>query len=123
MIVVDWASFSVAEVIAVIEENLRVTRARLRAEMRELDAQIERIRAEDRLFRRYGFGSDLHEIQLTALRAQRQELHTRLTRADEMCGMRRSSRHGVGSWLLVPPALAAMLVQSVLPRRDATRLA
>ncbi len=107
-----------------IDENLRLTRARLRSEMRELDAQIERIRAEDRLFRRYGFGSDLHEMQLTVLRSQRQELQARLSRADALCGRRQASRSGVSAWLLVPPALAAMLVQSVLPRRrHAARLA
>ncbi len=100
-----------------IDDNLRLTRAHLRSEMREIDAQIERIRAEDRLFRRYGFGSDLHEMQLTALRIQRQELQARLLRADELCGRRQTNRHGIGAWLLVLPALAVMLVQSVFPRR------
>jgi hypothetical protein len=100
----------------VIEENLRLTRARLRTEVRQLDAQIERIRTEDRLFRRYGFGSDLHEIQLVALRAQREELLASLAEAEPRAVARKSKQGGIGSWLLVLPALAAMFVQSIFPR-------
>ncbi|HVC31897.1 MAG TPA: hypothetical protein VNL16_00135 [Chloroflexota bacterium] len=106
------------------EENLRVTRARLRTEVRDLDAQIERIRTDDRMFRRYGFGSDLHDIQLVALQAQRQDLLANLAQAGTNPPTARRDRGRRGSWLLLPPALVALAVRSVFPRRrSAPRLA
>lgn len=104
-----------------IDESVRVTRARLRTEIRDLDAQIEKIRATDRMFRRYGFGSDLHEIQLVALQAQRKDAVDALARVGERARMRRASQpgagYGIGSWLLVPPALVAMALRAIFPRR------
>jgi hypothetical protein len=107
----------VAEVIDVNDEDVRVTQARLRNAVRELDIQIEKIRSEDRLFRRCGFGSDLHNIQIVALQAQRQDLLARLGRTEARDRRSRTRQRGIGSWLLLPPALAAMCVRSVLPRR------
>ncbi|MBX6772153.1 MAG: hypothetical protein IRY83_10545 [Chloroflexi bacterium] len=105
-----------AEVMDVMAEDVRVTRARLRSELREIDGRIARIRAEDRMFRRYGFGSDLHELQIVALQAQRQELLTHLARLDR-ASRQRSGSVGLGGWLLLPPALIALAVRSLFDRR------
>lgn len=105
------------------DESSRVTRARLRTELRDLDVQIARIRSQDRLFRRYGFGSELHEMQLVALDARRHELIEALVRAGDRSQRSRPGQTGTGSWLLLLPALAALLLRGLLPgRRHAPRL-
>ena len=100
-----------------IEESRRLTRARRRTELREIDARIEQIRSEDRMFRRCGFGSDLHDIQLVALQAQRQDLLDQLAKVGESGRAGRTSQHGISAWLLLPTALVAMVLHAVFPRR------
>ncbi len=100
-----------------LEEERRLAIARLRRSVREIDAQVQRIRAEERLFQRYGFGSDVHDIKLIALHAERRELLAELDRL-QAPGLRRSGRSAsLRSWLLVGPALVALLVQTLRPRR------
>ena len=96
-------------------QDRRFSAARIRQSVRRIDTQVARIRADDRLFQRCGFGSDVHDIQLSALQAERRELVAELGSLQSVTGPR-SSRSGVMSWLLLPPALGAMLFQSFRPR-------
>lgn len=100
-----------------IEENRRLTCARLRTELREIDAQIEQVRVEDRMFRRCGFGSDLHDIQLVALQARRQDLLDQLAKVGESGRAGRTGQRGIGSWLLLPTAVLAVVFHAIFPRR------
>ncbi len=98
----------------------RLALSQLRQAVREVDRQIAEIRAEDRLFQRYQFGSDLHEIKLTALRAERADLLARLA------ALQRTSRRGptkrpAASWLLFPAIFGAVVWQAIFPKRRANR--
>lgn len=114
------------------DENDRITAARLRNELRRIDGQIAHIHAEQRLFRRYQFGSDVHQIQLTGLNAERKDLVARLERLQPATLRRGARGGGFVSWLLVPPALGVLLFRSLfaseptaqpLPRRRSARWA
>lgn len=106
----------------VAPDDRRLHAARLRQSMREIDAQMEQIRADDRLFHRCGFGSDVHEIQLTALRAARKDIAIELDHLRETAPAR-PRRSRFVSWLLIPPALGAILLETLRPtrRRSARR--
>lgn len=93
----------------------RFTFARLRNELREVDVEIDRIKREDRLFRRYRFGSDFHNSQLVVLQAQRQEIVATL--AAGRSGRATSGSSGFRAWLLLPAALVAMVFPGGTSRR------
>jgi len=100
--------------------DTRLALSQLRQAVREVDRQIAEIRAEDRLFQRYQFGSDIHEIKLTALRAERADILARLA------ALLRSSSRGpaarpAASWLLFPAILGALVWQAIFPKRRASR--
>jgi hypothetical protein len=95
--------------------------SRLRQRVREIEQQMRKIRTEDRLFQRYGFGSDVHDIQLTALRAERRELAGELERLCVVRGLGGPSRRGLGSWLMLPAAFGALLIGAIRPRRQRRR--
>jgi hypothetical protein len=95
--------------------------SRLRQRVREIEQQVRRIQTEDRLFQRYGFGSDVHDIQLTALRAERRELAIELERLRTALGLGGSDRRALRSWLMLPAALGAVLIAAIRPRRQRRR--
>jgi hypothetical protein len=101
----------------------RVLISHLRQKQRQLDAQIADIRAEDRLFHRYGFGSDVHDIKLTALRSERQELISEIARLQSHLGgaQRTRPRASATGWFMVPAVLGALVFNAVFPRRRPTR--
>ena len=99
------------------DDSERLNAARVRSSLRQVEAQIAQIQSEQRLFRRYNFGSEVHRIQLTALNAERAELMARLAKLQPR---RRRRRSGVVSWLLLPPALGALAIGSLFPRRRQT---
>lgn len=102
-------------------DDRRLHAARIRQTVRNIDAQLREIQTEERLFQRCGFGSDVHDIQLAALRSQREDLLAELPRL-QLTAPRRSR---FVSWLLVPPALGALLLQTLRPqsRRQPARRA
>jgi len=105
----------------VVQNDHRLSLARARQNVRQIDTKIQQIRAEERLFQRFGFGSDVHEIQLTALRAERRDLVNEiegLVRRSSRSGLQRS---GVIGWLLLPPALWAMFRDAVRRRHHRSR--
>jgi hypothetical protein len=95
-------------------EDRRIRAARMRQSVRDIDAQMKRIQTEDRLFQRCGFGSDVHEIQLTALRATKKDLMGQLSQLQRDVPAR-PKRARFASWLMLPPALGAMLLQALRP--------
>jgi len=95
-------------------DSERLTAARVRSNLRRVEAQIAEIQSEQRLFRRYNFGSEVHRIQLTALNAERADLAASLAKLQPRRPRRRS---GVVSWLLLPPTLGALAFGSLFPRR------
>jgi hypothetical protein len=103
------------------QEEIRLDVSRVRRRVREIDLQVRQIQAEDRLFHRYGFGSDVHDIQLTALRVERRELDNQLERLQVARGFNPSGGQSLRSWLLLPAALGALLVNAVWPRRQRRR--
>jgi hypothetical protein len=112
---------SVTGLSASSRSETRLALSQLRQAVREVDRQITEIRAEERLFQRYQFGSDIHEIKLTALRAERAGLLARLT------ALQRSSSRGPAarpsaSWLLFPAILGALVWQAIFPKRRASRV-
>ena len=97
------------------DEQPRLQLAHLRNEIREIDTQIARVRADDRLFRRYGFSSELNLGQLAALRTERQ---------DKIVLLHRLQHEGTGSAPAVDQKAAvgsgfhlSSLLASVLPAR------
>ncbi len=92
--------------------------SRIRRSVREIDGQVRRIEAEHRLFQRYGFGSDVHDIQLTALRAEKRDLLVELEHVRVSIGLGPSRRRDFRSWLFVPAALGAVVIQALHPRRQ-----
>src|SRR5207253_344757 len=107
---------SSAELPASAPVDKRLALSQLRQAVREIDRQIADIRAEDRLFQRYQFGSDLHEIKLTALRAERADL------LDRRAALQRSSNRNLAarptaSWLLFPAILGALVWGAIFPKR------
>jgi hypothetical protein len=92
------------------DEEPRLVRARLRTDLRRIDARIAAIEDESRRFRRYGFGSDVHDIQLGALRAERAECARALAEAGRPGRRRATGRTGLGSWLVLPAVVGAMLL-------------
>ncbi len=103
------------------EQEIRFDVSRVRGRIREIDLQVRRIQAEERLFHRYGFGSDVHDIQLTALRAEKRDLEGELERLRAARGFDRPSGRGFRSWLILPAALGAVIVQAIIPRRQRRR--
>jgi hypothetical protein len=99
------------------DEEARLRLARLRTRLREIDSEIARIEAEDRLFRRFHFGSDVHEIQLNALRNEREDCRAEIARWRHRTRPNRRATGGWWSWLLLPAALGAALFPSRRPRR------
>lgn len=95
------------------DEDRRELLARLRTQLRDVDSEIERIEAEERLFRRYRFGSDVHKIQLTALKAQRAEALASLATS----GRRVRRATGLRSWFLLPAAIGALALRTIFPQR------
>lgn len=91
--------------------------SRIRCSVREIDGRVRLIEAEDRLFHRFGFGSEVHDIELTALRSEKRDLLAKLDRAREANGMRPARRPSVRSWLILPAALGAVVLQAFRRRR------
>jgi hypothetical protein len=79
---------------------------------------MRQIEAEDRLFHRFGFGSEVHDIQLTALRAEKRDLLAQVESMQMQIGVGPSRRGGLRSWLILPAALGAVVFQAIHPRRQ-----
>src|SRR5579871_1048294 len=62
------------EVGAMNDTDIRLSVAQARRRLREIELEVGQILVEDRLFHRSGFGSDVHDIQLSALRTEKRDL-------------------------------------------------
>ena len=105
-----------------VAEDNRLKAAIFRQTVRDIDLKIAAIHAEQRLFRRYKFGSDFHEIQLNALDAERSDLVRQLGSMQSKGSYPRQQSGGIRSWLLLPIAFGALALQAVQPKRRRSRL-
>jgi hypothetical protein len=101
--------------------EIRLDISRIRQRVREIDLEVREIQAEERLFQRAGFGSDVHDIRLTALRVERRELDQELVRLQLARDSDRPSGQSLRSWLILPAVLGALLFQALIPRRQRRR--
>lgn len=104
-----------------VDDDRRLNLSRARQSVRQIDTKIQQIQAEERLFQRFKFGSDVHEIQLMALRTERRELVEEIKGLSRRLALGGAQRPGVFGWLLLPPALWAMLMHAVRPRPRRSR--
>jgi hypothetical protein len=95
------------------DQDPGLRRAQLRSELRDLEAQIRRVQRERATFCRYGFGSDVYDIQLEGLQVAREE------RLAALAQLQTRSPHvgGLRAWLLLPAFLGGMVLQVFQPRR------
>jgi hypothetical protein len=108
-------------VTTMVDDDNRLKAARLRQNLREIDARVAEIRADQRLFRRFKFGSDVQDIELTGLRANRADLVDQLDALRSSSGTGRSRLPGLRSWLLLPIALGAEALREIQPSGQKTR--
>ena|ERR1035437_9554 len=106
-----------------IDGDSRLKAAILRQSIREIDAKVQAILAEQRLFRRYKFDLDVQEIHLSALRVERADLIDQLQHTRSSAAGKRRRSGGFRSWLVVPFALGALAIQAVQPRQRRPRVA
>ena len=104
-----------------VDDDNRLKAARLRQNLREIDARVAEIRADQRLFRRFKFGSDVQDIELTGLRANRADLVDQLHDLRSGSGSGNSRLLGIRSWLLLPIALGAEALRAIQPSGRRTR--
>jgi hypothetical protein len=99
----------------------RLRAAVIRRNLREIDAKVRAIHAEQRLYRRYNFGLDVQEIALSALRVERAELVDQLRVARSSPAGNRERSAGIRPWLVLPFALGALAIQALQPKRRPSR--
>lgn len=104
-----------------VDRDSRLKAAILRQNVREIDAKVQAIHAEQRLFRRYKFDLDVQEIQLSALRDERADLVGQLQSTRWSAAGNRDRSSGLRSWLVLPFALGALAIQAVHPKRRRLR--
>ena len=104
-----------------VDDDNRLKAAKLRQNLRDIDARVAEIRADQRLFRRFKFGSDVQDIELTGLRADRADLVGRLHALRSGDRPEQSRLPGLRSWLLLPIALGAQAFRAIQPAGRKTR--
>ena len=97
------------------DQDPGLRRAHIRADLRDLEAQIRRVQRERATFCRYGFGSDVYDIQLEGLQVARHEF---LAALDQL---QPRAHGGLRAWLLLPALLGGMVLQVFQPRRERRR--
>jgi hypothetical protein len=90
-------------------EQVKLAIARLRRRRRAVEREIERIQEESRSYQRLGFGQDIKEIQMMALRDRRQNLYAEVRRLRRMAGLPLPNPPGLTGWVLLPLILCVEL--------------
>jgi hypothetical protein len=98
--------------------EVRVAVARVRLDIREIDAEMEQIRQESQFYRRMGFGRDIKDIQMLALQEKRLEKEAELRALQRKVHARKHERTGPLSFLLLPVVLVLMLADAVVPKHS-----
>lgn len=104
-----------------MEEDLKVTLAQIRVELREIDSKVAAIRHDAEFYRRLGFGRDVKDIQLMALQDERAKLVARLRTLERKSRQSRTRNQPLISWLLLPVLLLLMGMDAVAPKRRSPR--
>ena len=97
-----------------VDEDKRLKAAILRQSLREIDARVAAIRADQRLFRRFNFGSDVQDIELSGLRVERADVVGQLEVLGSVGRLDHSKLPGMSSWFLLPIALGAQALRAIL---------
>jgi hypothetical protein len=105
----------------VVDEDSRLKAAMMRQNLREIDARMAAIQADQRLFRRYRFDSDVQDMELTGLRAERADLVGRLNGIRPASRPNHSRFPGIRSYLLLPIALGVLALRALRPSAQKTR--
>lgn len=100
--------------------DMRVALARIRLEIREIDAEIDRIKQESHFFHRMGFGRDIKDFQILALQEKRLEREAELDALRQKLHTRKRERANPMSILLLPVVLLLMAVEALGPKRSKT---
>lgn len=98
--------------------EVRVALARVRLDIREIDAEMERIKHETHFYRRMGFGRDIKDIQMLALQEKRLEKEAELTALQQKIHARKRERTSPLSLLLLPVVLLLILLNALAPKRS-----
>ncbi|MCL5959740.1 MAG: hypothetical protein M1358_10595 [Chloroflexi bacterium] len=98
--------------------DVRVALAQIRLEIREIDAEIDRIRQESHFFHRMGFGRDIKDFQILALQEKKLEKEAELDAFRQNLHQRRRERPNPLSVLLLPVVLLLMAYESLSPKRS-----
>lgn len=100
------------------EDELKTDLARLRQQVRQIEAEMTSLRNESRRFRHVGFGQDIKDIQLMALEEERALCLSQMSAIERRLGRTRQSKRTALDWLVIPVALAMLGVQALYPARN-----
>jgi hypothetical protein len=98
------------------DQQLRLSQAEIRLELRDLEVQIQKLRHEQQFYRRMGFARDIQDMQMVDLVDRRRALETRLRHLEIRNGQSGRQQVGILSWAMLLPMLAVMAVQALLGR-------
>jgi len=102
------------------DRELRFAQAQVRMMLRELEVDIQRLRHEQRFYRRMGFGPDLQDMEMQELVERKRECEQHLRYIQQRSRRRDGASVGLLSWVILSPLLLLMGVQSLLGRRERT---
>ena len=95
------------------EVDLRTELLAVRRELRRIDGEIAAIREESKRFRTIGFGRDIKDIQLMALREEREFCIRRIAEIEGKIGRGILRGRKVEDLLIIPVALALLGVKAL----------
>ncbi len=97
--------------------EMRVALARVRIDIREIDAEIDRIRQDSNVFHRMGFGQDIKDSQILALQEKRLDMESDLDSLYQKIHSQRRERANPFSIVLLPVVLLMMVFEALSPKR------
>ncbi|MCL5265901.1 MAG: hypothetical protein M1343_12050 [Chloroflexi bacterium] len=105
-----------------VDDEMVVTLAQVRMQLREIDGKIAAIRQETDFYRRIGFGRDIKDIQLMALEDERAEAEAHLLDLERK--LKRSTsrqKQPLVAWLLLPVLFLLMGLDTLSAKRRSPR--
>jgi hypothetical protein len=98
------------------DQQLRLSQAEIRLDLRDLEVQIQKLRHEQRFYRRMGFARDIQDMQMVELVDRRRQLDARLRHLELRSGQNSHRQVGILSWVMLLPMLVVMAVQTMVGR-------
>ena len=103
-----------------MEQDVKRDLAKLRQQLRHIEAEISSLRNETRRFRHVGFGRDIKDMQLMALEEERDLCLAQIADLERRLGKTRSQKRPLQDWLIVPVALLLIGLQALQAGRDSS---